>query len=102
MGESLDWISVMCPIHNIVPTVYSLWYTHVAGRKAPPSTVAMAVPSDFAAVLCDLGSGSGLVPDFDADGGNGDGVNAERPYVDEKQNPATKTAAENLNIATLQ
>ena len=29
MDENIDWVGILTNVHNILPTVYSLWYVHV-------------------------------------------------------------------------
>ena len=63
MDESVDWIGVLCMIHNILPTIYALWIAKVTRRPAPPPVDASGGASDFAAILDDAPEVPGLAPD---------------------------------------
>jgi hypothetical protein len=68
MDESLGWIGLMTNVHNMLPTIYARWYSHVTGCKPPSAPAAPLVvgPVDFAAIL-DAPTVPELVPDFVAE-----------------------------------
>ena len=69
MDEAQDWVGVLSNIHNMLPSVYQLWYAHVTGRPPPPPASAAHVsgPSDFSMIM-DETSDQGFVSAFGASG----------------------------------
>ena len=88
-------------VHNILPSVYSLWYSHVTGRTPPPPPSAANVsgPSYFDVIMDDIDAPTGVrndihdVPDAPA-------VDAKSATPTE-ETPSKASPEENLKTKTI-
>ena len=101
MDECLDRTGVLCSIHDLLLTVYSLWYSHVTGRKAPPPSAAMAGPSDFDAIADVEGPMPDIIPDIEGDSDGAADADVDQPQADgdDAQPKTPKDNAKDRNMA---
>ena len=81
--DGIDWIGIFANVHNLLPTIYTLWYEKVTGRKLPRVEAATPAAVAHHAALMDVAApvGFGVGPD-------GDGAEEPAPVLGEPNAPA--------------